>query len=163
MQDSKNRPTRQSAPKVSKPSAKPTGTYGSRIVSETINVACKLVYEYARQMENLPNWASGLATGIQQENGHWFTDSPMGKVQVDMAPRNDFGVLDHDVTLPDGTVVHNAFRVTPAGDGCVVSFVVLRLPGVSIKDLAKDVGHVANDLKALKAILEKAYPALTLT
>ena len=155
MPDTKNHPTRQSARRVSKASTKPTGAYDSRIVSETINVACKVVYEYARQMENLPNWASGLATGIKQENGHWFTESVMGKVRVVMAPRNDFGVLDHDVTLPDGTVVHNAFRVTPAGDGSLLSFVVLRLPGVTIKDLAKDVGHVASDLKALKAILEK--------
>jgi hypothetical protein len=28
--------------------------------------------------------------------------------------------------LPDGRVITNAFRVTPAPDGCVLTFVVVR-------------------------------------
>lgn len=105
-------------------------------------------------MDNLPRWASGLASGVSEEGGEWFTDSPMGRVKVTMAPRNPFGVLDHDVTLPDGTTVHNAFRVTPAGSGSVLSFVVLRLPGVTPQAFRQDVDHVASDLRALKALLE---------
>lgn len=129
-------------------------TYEARIVSETIGVPPDVVYEFARTMENLPRWASGLAAGISRESGEWFTDSPMGRVKVSMVPRNDFGVLDHDVTLPDGRTVHNAFRVIPAGDGSLVTFVVLRLPGVMPEAFASDVAHVVRDLKALKVLLE---------
>jgi hypothetical protein len=125
------------------------------VVSQPVDAPKHEVYEFARQPGNLPQWASGLATGIHREGEAWFTDSPMGRVKLEMAPRNDFGVLDHEVTLPDGTTVHNAFRVTPAGDGCVLSFVVLRLPGVADEAFDKDVAHVASDLRALQALMEK--------
>jgi hypothetical protein len=129
--------------------------YESRVVTQSVDVPRDVVYEFARTMENLPLWASGLASGISQENGVWFTQSPMGRVKVAMAPRNGFGVLDHDVSLPNGVTVHNAFRVTPAGEGCVLSFVVLRLPEVTAEAFEKDVAHVASDLSALKKLLEQ--------
>lgn len=126
------------------------------VVSQPVAVAASAVYEFARRMENLPLWASGLATGIEQRDGQWFTDSPMGKVRVDMAPHNPFGVLDHDVTLPDGTTVHNAFRVTPCGEhGSLLSFVVLRPQGVGQADFDADVAHVRKDLAALQQLLER--------
>ncbi len=109
-------------------------------------------------MENLPLWASGLAKGIEQQDGHWFADSPMGPVRVAMRPANPFGVLDHDVTLPDGVSVHSAFRVTPGGEGSVLTFVVLRLPGVTQEDFDADVAHVLRDLAALKRLLEQRTP-----
>jgi len=128
------------------------------VVSQPVAVAASAVYEFARRMENLPQWASGLATGIEQCDGQWFTDSPMGKVRVDMAPHNPFGVLDHDVTLPDGTTVHNAFRVTPCGEhGSLLSFVVLRMQGVGQADFDADVSHVRRDLAALQQLLERQH------
>jgi hypothetical protein len=129
--------------------------YESRVVTQSVDVPRDVVYEFARAMENLPRWASGLASGISQENGVWFTQSPMGRVKVAMAPRNEFGVLDHDVSLPNGVTVHNAFRVTPAGEGSILSFVVLRLPEVTAEAFEKDVAHVASDLSALKRLLEQ--------
>lgn len=125
------------------------------VVSQPVAAPAQVVYDFARQMENLPQWASGLATGIEQCDGQWFTDSPMGKVRVDMAPHNPFGVLDHDVTLPDGTTVHNAFRVTPCGvRDSLLAFVVLRFEGVSQADFDADVAHVRKDLAALRQLLE---------
>ena len=50
-------------------------------------------------------------------------------VIVAFAPSNDFGVLDHDVTLPDGETVRNPMRVISNGDGCDVVFTVRRQPG----------------------------------
>jgi len=126
----------------------------SRVVSQAVAVDTAVVYDFARRMQNLPKWASGLASGIYREDGVWFTESPMGRVAVAMARKNAFGVLDHDVTLPDGTVVHNAFRVSPCGDGCVLTFIVLRLPGVRSDAFAADVAHVRRDLRALKKLLE---------
>jgi len=125
------------------------------VVSQTVDVAADVVYVFTRQMKNLPLWASGLARGIEQRDGEWFADSPMGQVKVAMAPANSFGVLDHDVTLPDGVSVHNAFRVTPCGDGSVLTFVVLRSAGVSQESFDADVAHVRQDLLALKQLLEQ--------
>lgn len=126
----------------------------TRVVSQAIDAGADAVYAYARTMETLPEWASGLASGIRQEGGAWFSDSPMGRVRIDMAPQNEFGVLDHDVTLPDGSVVHNAMRVVPSGEGSFVTFVLCRLPGVSAADFQKDAEHVTKDLAALKARVE---------
>ena len=122
----------------------------SRVVSETVSAPAEAVYAFARKMENLPRWASGLASGIEQRDGEWFTDSPMGKVKVVMAAENRYGVLDHEVTLPNGVSVHNALRVTPAGDGCVLTFVVLRMPGTTPSAFEADVAHVQRDLETLR-------------
>jgi hypothetical protein len=127
----------------------------ARVVSQALAVDAQLVYDFARKTENLPRWASGLSAGVQKENGVWFTQSPMGRVAVAMARKNVFGVLDHDVTLPDGTVVHNAMRVSPAGDGCVLTFLVLRMPGTEAEAFTADIAHVRKDLRALKRLLER--------
>lgn len=127
----------------------------TRAVTQTTRVAAERVYAYARQMENMPHWAAGLADGVEQVDGHWYASSPMGRVRVDMAPENAFGVLDHVVTLPDGTAVHNAFRVTPCDGGSVLSFVVLRAAGASDEAFDKDVAHVRHDLQALARVLEQ--------
>ena len=125
------------------------------VVRQPVAVAAGAVYAFARQMSKLPLWASGLAHGIEQRQGQWFAQSPMGEVQVTMAPRNDFGVLDHDVTMPDGTTVHNAFRVTPCGpDASLLTFVVLRQPGMDQKSVDADADHVRRDLAALRRLLE---------
>jgi hypothetical protein len=126
----------------------------AQVVSQALDVPAKVVYDFARQMDKLPQWASGLAKGIAQRDGAWYADSPMGEIKLTMAPANPFGVLDHDVQLPDGTTVHNAFRVTPCGDGSLLTFVVLRLPGVAQKDFDADVAHVRKDLATLKKLLE---------
>lgn len=125
------------------------------VVSQAIDAPADAVYAFASRMDNLPLWASGLAAGIVQRDGHWFAQSPMGEVRVDMAPANAFGVMDHDVTLPDGTTVHNAFRVTPCGDGCLLTFVVLRLEGVDLESFEADVAHVRRDLVTLKQKMEQ--------
>ncbi|MDM0017150.1 SRPBCC family protein [Variovorax saccharolyticus] len=127
------------------------------VVSQAVNAPADIVYAFARQMDKLPLWASGLAKGITQRGGEWFADSPMGEVKVTMAPVNAFGVLDHDVTLPNGVSVHNAFRVTPCGKGSLLSFVVLRPPDASAQSFEADVAHVRRDLAALKQLVERQH------
>lgn len=129
-------------------------TLESKVVSQVVAVEAEVVYDFARRIENLPQWASGLASGVHREKGVWYTESPMGRVAVAMAKKNLFGVMDHDVTLPDGTVVHNAFRVSPCGNACLLTFVVVRQAGVGPEQFASDVAHVRRDLRALKRLLE---------
>ena len=128
----------------------------SRIVSQACDVAADTVYEFAHRVENLPRWAAGLTTRLVQEDGEWFTDTPDGRIRIAMTPRNAFRVMDHDVTLTGGLTVHNAFRVTPTGDGSLLSFVVLRLPGMTDAEFDRDAGLVAKDLQTLKRLLEGA-------
>jgi len=130
----------------------------STTVSVAADVPWRTAYEYARHPDNLPSWASGLSSGIAFEGGHWITQSPMGPVAVEMAAENTFGVLDHDVVLPDGTTFHNPFRVVPNAAGCLFVFTVFRTDGVDADAHAKDVAHVRQDLEALKALLEGGRP-----
>jgi uncharacterized protein YndB with AHSA1/START domain len=125
-----------------------------RLVTVSIAVPWQVVYEFARQPALLPQWASGLAAGIAEEGGRWWAESPMGRVQVEMTPDNPYGVLDHDVTLPDGTVFHNPLRAVANGDGCELSFTVFRADGVDSNQFEKDCAHVQGDLQALKRLME---------
>jgi Polyketide cyclase / dehydrase and lipid transport len=124
-------------------------------VSTTIDCPAGDVYGYASNPQNLAAWAAGLAhQDVQQVDGRWVVESPMGRVVVAFAPLNDFGVLDHDVTLPVGETVRNPMRVIPNGDGCDVVFTVRRRPGMSETDFAADIDAVTADLAALRTLME---------
>ena len=128
--------------------------YASRIVTQTCNATADAVYEFAHRIENLPRWAAGLTTRLVQEDGHWYTDTPEGRMRIEMAPPNALRVMDHDVTLPGGPTVHNAMRVTPTGDGSLLAFVVLRMPEATDAEFDRDCGLVAADLRTLATLVE---------
>jgi hypothetical protein len=113
------------------------------------------VYDIAADPLNLPRWAAGLAgSRVEQDGERWFTDSPMGRVTFAFAPRNDFGVLDHDVTLPSGETVYNPLRVISDGDDCEVIFTLRQRPEMTDEDFKRDADAVAKDLAALKTLVE---------
>ena len=131
-------------------------TLAARIIHRTIRRDWRVVYDFAAKPENMPLWASGLASGLSRDGEDWIADGgPVGNVRVRFAPPNDFGVIDHRVTLPDGRHVDNALRVVPNGDGAEVMFTLLRLPGMDDDAFAADAAHVARDLDALARILEE--------
>jgi polyketide cyclase/dehydrase/lipid transport protein len=124
-------------------------------VSTTIDRAADEVYEYAATPTNLSNWAAGLAhQPMEQIDGEWVVESPLGRVSVAFTPPNEYGILDHDVTLPSGETVTNPLRVIPNGDGCDVVFSVRRQPGMSDAEFAGDVESVTKDLATLRSLLE---------
>ena len=126
-------------------------------VSTTINRPADEVYAYASDPGNLPNWAAGLARqDVQLIDGVWVTESPMGRVTIEMAPSNSFGVLDHTVTLPSGEIVNNPMRVMRNADGCDVVFTVRRRPGMSASEFAADADAVAADLATLRELAQRA-------
>jgi hypothetical protein len=51
----------------------------------------------------------------------------MGRVGFAFVEPNEYGVLDHDVTLPSGDIVHNPMGVIPDGNGSEVVFTLRRL------------------------------------
>ncbi|MFD5875269.1 SRPBCC family protein [Streptomyces sp. NPDC060322] len=128
----------------------------TRHLSIRIDRPAGQVYAYASEPSHLPAWAAGLGASIEETDGQWIADSPMGRVVVDFAPRNDFGVLDHHVTLPSGETVYNPVRVIADGPGCEVVFTLRRRPGVSAEEFRRDEAAVSADLAALKRIAEQA-------
>ena len=113
------------------------------------------VYDFCADPANLPRWAAGLSGTIEQQDGRWFAESPMGRVEVEFAPPNEFGVLDHRVTLADGQAFANPMRVIPDGnEDCDVVFTLRRRDGVSDVEFEADAGAVQADLQTLKRLLE---------
>jgi uncharacterized protein YndB with AHSA1/START domain len=128
----------------------------SRHVSVNIDRPAEAVYAYASDPTHLPVWAPGLCTSIESVDGRWVAESGMGRIVIDVAPPNPFGVLDHDVTVSTGETFHNPMRVLPNEDGAEVVFTVRRQAGVSDADFDRDAAAVLADLTALKQILESA-------
>ena len=127
----------------------------SRHVSIGIKRPMSEVYDFAADPLNLPRWAAGLAgSKVERDGQQWFTDSPMGRVTFAFTPRNDFGVLDHDVTLPSGQIVYNPLRVISDGDECEVVFTLRQRPDMTNEDFEGDADAVAADLATLKSLVE---------
>ena len=127
----------------------------TRHISVRVHRPVSEVYDFAADPRNLPRWASGLAgSEVVREGSQWVTDSPMGRVTFTFAPRNDFGVLDHEVTLPSGQVVFNPLRAIRDGDECDVVFTLRRGPGMTDEELERDADTVAKDLAVLKSVVE---------
>ena len=127
----------------------------SRHVSRVILSSPQQVYDFASDPRNLPAWAAGLAHAITQRGDDLVVDSPMGEVRVRFTGRNDFGVLDHDVTLPSGTTVNNPVRVLAHPEGSEVVFTIRQIE-LSDDEFDRDTTLVEQDLDRLKALLEAA-------
>ncbi|MFC3735986.1 SRPBCC family protein [Paractinoplanes deccanensis] len=123
-------------------------------VAERINRPADEVYAYASNPAHLPQWAPGLGKAVEQIDGDWYVITDGGNIKVTFAPPNDYGVLDHWATFPDGQTFLNPLRVVPYGDGSEIVFSVRRALGTSDADFARDTCLVAADLARLKAIME---------
>lgn len=126
----------------------------SRHVSTHINRSAADVYAYASNPVNLPAWAPGLLKSVERVDGQWVADSDMGRILLDWAPDNPFGVMDHHVTVPSGQTFYNPMRVTADGDGSEVVFSVHRQPEMTDEEFDRDCAAVRADLEALRDILE---------
>ena len=100
---------------------------------------------------NLPKWAAGLCAGVSEENGVVLSESPMCKVQVRFSAGAEYGIFDHDVTLPDGNTFHNPLRVLKNDDGSEVVFTLYRRAGVTDDAYEEDAATIAADLERLAA------------
>ncbi|MBB2925298.1 SRPBCC family protein [Cellulomonas cellasea] len=128
----------------------------SRHLSVHIDRSVPDVYAFVSDPANLPRWAPGLGGDVVEEDGRWFVETPGGRAQITFTPRNDLGVLDHDVVTPSGETVHVPLRALADGDGCEVVLTVRRSPGMSDADLERDVVAVRQDLEQLRQVLEGA-------
>ena len=122
-----------------------------RIVVIEVQAAAKEVYDFASDPRNLPAWAPNFARSVSMTEGRWIVETGDGPVEIEFAPRNDLGVLDHRGRLPDGSEFFNPMRVVPDGDASVVSFTLFRQDGWDDERLASDAKLVQSDLERLKA------------
>jgi len=112
------------------------------------------VYEYLADPRSFPQWSVFILELVSDGN-EWIAQTPTGTVRIRFTPKNEFRVLDHDVTSASGLRVHVAMRVIPnQDDGSEVIFTVVRLPGMSTQEYEEDVRMVLTDLAALKRLLE---------
>ncbi|GAB3353578.1 SRPBCC family protein [Micromonospora halotolerans] len=126
----------------------------SRHLSVHIDRPVAEVYAFASDPRNLPRWAPGLGNSIVREDGAWFVETPEGRAQVTFAPRNEYGVLDHEVVTPAGETVYVPLRAIADADGCEVVFTLRRSPGMTDAEFARDAGLVTGDLARLRTVLE---------
>ena len=129
-----------------------------KILTAFIAVPTTPVYTFASNPANMPQWARAFAKSIVNANvnvnGEWIIDSNLGKVKIEFAPANPFGVLDHVVTLPDGRAFNNPMRVVPNGAGSLVTFTLFRQDGMSDAEFERNAGMIESDLQALKRVVE---------
>jgi hypothetical protein len=123
-------------------------------LSQSIDAGTETVIAIASDPRQLPDWAAGLSAGIRNENGRWITDSPMGAVEVKFVGPIGAGVLDHDVSMPDGTIVHNPFRVLRNDLGSEVVFSIFKRAGMTDDQFDADAELVRGDLTRLKVLVE---------
>lgn len=125
-----------------------------RILSVSIAASPAAVYEFASNPMNLPKWAAGLCRSVKKVNGTWYGEGLAGTVKIEFSERNQFGVLDHVVTLPSGQRVMVPLRVNAKGDGSEVVFTLIQTPDMTDAQMAEDAKLVQKDLAALKKAIE---------
>lgn len=114
------------------------------------------VYTFASDPRNLPLWAEGLARSeVKMVDDAWVVEAPFGTARLRFAQRNQFGVMDHDVELDSGVIVHNPMRVLPNGEGSELVFSLFRRPGMTDEQFSADRLAVKKDLQHLKELLER--------
>ncbi len=128
--------------------------YQSLNLNVFINRGIKDVYEFVCVPENFRLWASGMGKSLKKVNGEWIAETPEGPVKVRFTERNEFGVLDHWVSLKPGLQIYIPMRVIANGSGCELLFMLFRLPGMSDEQFAADAEWVMRDLTSLKSLLE---------
>jgi hypothetical protein len=130
------------------------------VIYESLHVSVAIarppaeVYAFAADPTNLPRWAAGLTGSIEEVDGRWIGQTADGVVEIAFAPRNAFGILDHDVTFPSGETFYNPLRVFANGDGSEIVFTVFRREGTSPEAFETDAATVLADLRTLKSLLE---------
>ncbi|EJL32878.1 Polyketide cyclase / dehydrase and lipid transport [Caulobacter sp. AP07] len=129
--------------------------FETRPITVSIARPAAEVYAFAHKPESFPQWAAGLGGDLTRDGDDWIASGPDGEVRVRFSPENPYGVLDHWVTLPDGTELSIPLRVVANGDGAEVTLTLFRAPGMDDATFARDQGWVARDLAALKGLLER--------
>jgi hypothetical protein len=112
------------------------------------------VQAYVADAANLPAWAAGFCRSVRRDGAEWVVETADGPVRLRFASWNQWGVLDHHVTLASGATILNPMRVVRNGSGSEVLFTLFQRPGTSDAQFYEDAVLVQRDLESLKRVLE---------
>lgn len=112
------------------------------------------VYGFAADPAHLPMWVTSFCKSVARRGDEWVVESPLGWAVFAFAPPNEYGVLDHAVTLPDGTRFFNPMRVIANGAGSEVLFTLFQHEGMSDEQFRGDAALVRSDLETLRRVIE---------
>src|SRR5690606_10609488 len=87
----------------------------SRTITCSIDQPLAAVYEFASNPENLPHWVRWFCLSVRKSGDEWQMETPTGWVGIQFVSDNEFGVLDHVVTLPGGQSILNTLRIVANG------------------------------------------------
>lgn len=127
----------------------------SRDIRQPVNRTVAQVMAVAADLTRLPEWARGFAAGAEPDGDGWVIEAPFGRVRAVFDVDVDRGILDHDVTMPDRSVVHNRLRVEPRPHGSELVFTIVRRPDMTDEQWREDARAVQADLRSLAALCEK--------
>jgi hypothetical protein len=125
----------------------------SRTLSISIKRPAAQVYAFASNPDNLPRWISSAR--VKKSGDAWIMETPTGPIRIRVVAKNEFGVLDHVATLPDGQEILNPIRVVPNSTGSEVVFTLFQTAEMSDQRFAEDTASVEADLRSLKSVLER--------
>jgi hypothetical protein len=131
-----------------------TMTYPVKHISVSINRPAADVYQFAANPENFPKWVA-FVQSLTRQGDSWVGETTLGTIRIKFTPQNDFGIIDHLVTLPTGEAVENHMRVITNNKGCEFIFTLFRLPGRTDEEFKEDANAVTKDLQKLKEIMER--------
>ena len=128
-------------------------TYPVNNISVSINRPASEVYQFASNPENFIKWVSFIKS-LNRQGDIWIGETTIGVLRIKFQPQNDFGIIDHHVTLPSGETVYNPMRVISNNKGCEFIFTLFRMPDKTDEEFQEDANSVRGDLMALKKMLE---------
>lgn len=123
-------------------------------ISVSISAPAEQVYAFVANPQNLPLWATAFAQTIRLEAGTWILQTTAGSATITFAAANPFGILDHTVTLENGTRIYVPMRVVRNGTGSTVLFTLFQGEAMSEAEFIADAKLVEQDLHSLKSLLK---------
>lgn len=134
--------------------------YHSRTISITINQNWQDIYEAYWRPQDFQKWASGLSRSILSHDGvRWNAEGPEGSVSIRFTGHNDFGIMDHYVSVNDGPEMYVPLRVIQNGDGAEVQLTLFQQAGMSDAKFLADAEWVEQDLLTLKLLASPDFSA----
>ncbi len=128
----------------------------SRTISISINRNWNEIYEAVWRPKDFPKWASGLSkSSLSRDGDGWMAEGPEGSIRIVFTDHNAFGIMDHYVTLGDGSVIYVPMRIIPNGDGAEVLLTLFRQPSTSDAKFMADAEWIERDLLALKTLVAR--------
>lgn len=128
--------------------------YPVKNISISINKPADEVFQFASNPENFPVWVEFIKSMTKKKENIWVAETDLGNLKIEFAPKNNFGIIDHLVTLPDGSTVNNPMRVIANGSGSELVFTLFWMPDRTEDEFNQDAKLVATDLKKIKTSLE---------